>query len=184
MLSLPQQLTRGKHKGQPRQDAPPDGESLLYNFGISNRTLTGSSGPQPGFTIGTVGANGALHKHLNGFLQGSNGTSDPATGADPVNQAVVTLAQSRANTAYTEMSTAYGKAVTAYRQVAEKSSSDPTAWLQLAQAAEQARLETAEPESTAPIPASPMAAMDNLATGPLTMLVAAAAGFARQGRLR
>jgi cytochrome c-type biogenesis protein CcmH/NrfG len=67
-----------------------------------------------------------------------SGTSDPATGTDPVNQAVVTLAQSRANTAYTEMSTAYGKAVAAYRQVAEKSASDPTAWLQLAQAAEQA----------------------------------------------
>jgi tetratricopeptide (TPR) repeat protein len=67
-----------------------------------------------------------------------SGTSDPTTGTDPVEQAVATLANDRANKAYTEMNGAYTKAVAAYRQVAQDSPSDPTAWFQLAQAAEQA----------------------------------------------
>lgn len=60
--------------------APPSGESMLYNFGTNNRTITGSSGDQAGFNIGTVAANGSIHKHLNAFLQGSNGNSDPTLG--------------------------------------------------------------------------------------------------------
>jgi tetratricopeptide (TPR) repeat protein len=67
-----------------------------------------------------------------------SGTADPATGTDPVVQAVATLANSRANTAYSEMSNAYSKAVDAYRRAASASPDDALSWLQLGQAAEQA----------------------------------------------
>jgi cytochrome c-type biogenesis protein CcmH/NrfG len=79
-------------------------------------------GPQAGSEIG----------------QALSGTADPSTGADPVNQAVVSLANDRATKAYNEMNTAFGKAVGVYKQVAAASPKDPDSWLQLGVAAEQA----------------------------------------------
>jgi len=67
-----------------------------------------------------------------------SGTADPSTGTDPVQQAVATLANDRANKAFTVMSTSYSKAVDAYRRVAEASPDDALSWFQLGQAAEQA----------------------------------------------
>jgi hypothetical protein len=65
--------------------AVPNAESLQYTFGIKNALITGVSGPQPGFSIGTVAADGSIHKHLNAFLNGSDGNSDPADGHPPTN---------------------------------------------------------------------------------------------------
>jgi hypothetical protein len=60
---------------------PPGGESLRLNFGGSNTTITGSSGPQPGFPVGNVSTSGGIHRHLNAFLQDSGGGSgNPADG--------------------------------------------------------------------------------------------------------
>ena len=67
-----------------------------------------------------------------------SGTADPSTGTDPVEQSVATLANDRANKAYSEMSNAYSKAVAAYRSVATVTPNDALAWLQLGQASEQA----------------------------------------------
>lgn len=64
--------------------AVPNSESLQYTFGIKETLITGSSA-QPGFSISTVAADGSLHKHLNAFLNGPDGNSDPSDGGLPTN---------------------------------------------------------------------------------------------------
>jgi len=59
---------------------PSGGETLRFNFGFSDVTVGGTSAPQPGFAIGTVAADGTLHRHLNTFLQGPSGGGAPADG--------------------------------------------------------------------------------------------------------
>jgi hypothetical protein len=54
------------------------GESLRLNFGATDRTLTGASGAQTGFAIQSVDAGGGVHRHLNAFLNGSDGNTVPA----------------------------------------------------------------------------------------------------------
>jgi hypothetical protein len=54
------------------------GESLRLNFGANDRTIGGNSSAQSGFTIQTVDSSGAVHRHLNAFLNGSDGNTVPA----------------------------------------------------------------------------------------------------------
>lgn len=54
------------------------GESLVLNFGASTRTITGASAAQSGFNIQTIGAGGAVHRHLSAFLNGPDGNAVPA----------------------------------------------------------------------------------------------------------
>lgn len=54
------------------------GESLVLNFGASTRTITGANAAQSGFNIQTIGPGGAVHRHLNAFLNGPDGNSIPA----------------------------------------------------------------------------------------------------------
>ena len=56
---------------------PAAGETVRYTFGSSSRTLSATSGPQSGFNLGAVASNGALHKHLNAFLQDGSGNFTP-----------------------------------------------------------------------------------------------------------
>ena len=79
--------------GRVALSAPPAGESLRYTFGINERVITGGSDGaaefaagsvvQNGFIIGTVNFDGALHKHLNAFIQNAAGSSDPAAVPPP-----------------------------------------------------------------------------------------------------
>lgn len=57
--------------GEPAFSAAPAGESIAFNFGASTTTVTSASGAQPGFNLQTVGANGALHRHLNTTFDGT-----------------------------------------------------------------------------------------------------------------
>jgi hypothetical protein len=54
------------------------GESLRLNFGANDRTISGISGVQAGFSIQTVDGSGAVHRHLNAFLSGADGNTIPA----------------------------------------------------------------------------------------------------------
>jgi hypothetical protein len=58
--------------------APPT-ESMTFSFGANNRTISGGSGPQSGFSLQTVGSDGSVHRHLNAFLNGSDGNAVPAS---------------------------------------------------------------------------------------------------------
>src|SRR5258706_3424785 len=78
-------LTFWNGSGVPTFGPAPTSESLLYTFGIKSTTIAGSSGVQPGFSIGTVAADGSVHKHLNAFLNGPDGNSDPSDGGLPAN---------------------------------------------------------------------------------------------------
>lgn len=69
--------------GPVTQTAPPGGEALQYTFGISSRTVSGSSGPQAGFNLGAVQSSGAFHKHLNAFLLGPDGNATAGDGSEP-----------------------------------------------------------------------------------------------------
>src|SRR5687767_1269327 len=59
---------------------PPNNETLRFNFGADDVTVTGTSGPQNGFSIGTIAPDGSLHRHLNTLLQGPNASTDPTDG--------------------------------------------------------------------------------------------------------
>lgn len=54
------------------------GETFALNFGAQTRTVAGSSTPQAGFAIQTIGAGGTVHRHLNAFLNGPDGNTLPA----------------------------------------------------------------------------------------------------------
>jgi hypothetical protein len=73
---------------------PSGGETLRFNFGFSDVTVGGTSAPQPGFAIGTVAADGSLHRHLNTFLQGPPGGGAPADGVYFTNIRLVSSAGS------------------------------------------------------------------------------------------
>ncbi len=61
--------------------SPASGASLQLSFGPTrSTTITGAGGPQPGFVIGTVSTDGAIHKHLSAFLLGPDGNADPNDG--------------------------------------------------------------------------------------------------------
>lgn len=55
------------------------GESLVLNFGASSRSITGTDTAQAGFTIQSISAGGAVHRHLNAFLNGPDGNAIPAS---------------------------------------------------------------------------------------------------------
>lgn len=57
----------------------PASESLTFSFGANSRTVTGTSGAQSGFSLQTVNADGSVHRHLNSFLNGSDGNAVPAS---------------------------------------------------------------------------------------------------------
>jgi hypothetical protein len=55
----------------------PSGESIALSFSSSSVSIGGSLGEQPGFTIQTPGATGAVHRHLSSVI---SGTGIPANG--------------------------------------------------------------------------------------------------------
>lgn len=63
--------------------AAPSGETLRMTLGSGTVMLTSPGGPQPGFRIGGVAADGTVHSHLNTFLNGSDGNNDPSDGNPP-----------------------------------------------------------------------------------------------------
>jgi hypothetical protein len=65
--------------------APPTSETLRLNLGGQNRTAGAATGEIAGFSLATAGANGSVHVHINSFLQGSDGNSDPSDGNNPAN---------------------------------------------------------------------------------------------------
>jgi tetratricopeptide (TPR) repeat protein len=72
------------------------------------------------------------------IAQALSGTADPTTGADPINKAIQSLVNDRSTKAFTAYSNAYKKAVSVYKAIAKVTPTDPSAWFQLAQAAEAA----------------------------------------------
>ena len=62
---------------------PPSSETLRLNQGSRDSTVGSGNGLVPGFTIGVAAADGTIHDHLNSFLQGSDGNSDPTDGNNP-----------------------------------------------------------------------------------------------------
>jgi hypothetical protein len=56
----------------------PAGETLTLNFGSQNRVADDSTDFVAGFNLQTVTASGAIHRHLNAFLNGGSG--DPTAG--------------------------------------------------------------------------------------------------------
>jgi tetratricopeptide (TPR) repeat protein len=66
------------------------------------------------------------------------GSADPLTGVDPINNGITSLVNTRAGEAYTAMSDAYKKAVSVYKQIAVQNPTDPSVQFQLAQAGEAA----------------------------------------------
>jgi len=62
-------------------------------------------------------------------------SADPLTGADPINSAVQTQANTQAGTAFGEMTSAYKNAVSAYKQIAALNPNDPSIQLQLGETA-------------------------------------------------
>jgi hypothetical protein len=76
----------------------PGAESLALNLGAQTRIVDSSLGDVAGFSLGTIGGGGTIHRHLNSFLAGGPGgpadgiylfaielfTSDPSVGkSDP-----------------------------------------------------------------------------------------------------
>lgn len=76
-FNLLSSLTYWNGAGTPTFTAP--AESLIFSFGASTRTITGSSGSQSGFSLQTVAADGSAHRHLNAFLNGTDGNAVPAS---------------------------------------------------------------------------------------------------------
>lgn len=72
-------LTYWDGGGEPTFSATPAGESITIAFGANATMLTSTSGPQPGFNIKTVGANGFVHQHLNSTLNAGS-AAEPAAG--------------------------------------------------------------------------------------------------------
>jgi tetratricopeptide (TPR) repeat protein len=67
-----------------------------------------------------------------------SGSADPATGADPINQAVQNLVNEQSQKAFTDYTNAYKHAVSVYKDVTKATPSDSAAWFTLAQTAESA----------------------------------------------
>ncbi len=54
---------------------PATDSSLRLSFGASNVSITGSSTVAPGFTIGSIGSAGSIHRHLNATLLNPDGSA-------------------------------------------------------------------------------------------------------------
>ncbi len=59
--------------------APVGGEVLEYNFATPSRFVTGTSGPQTPIPLGATTSGGAIHKHLNAYLESASQTRDTTT---------------------------------------------------------------------------------------------------------
>lgn len=57
----------------------PATDNLSFSFGANTRTATGGSGAQAGFALQTINTDGSVHRHLNAFLNGSDGNAVPAS---------------------------------------------------------------------------------------------------------
>ncbi|HYE21755.1 MAG TPA: PEP-CTERM sorting domain-containing protein [Tepidisphaeraceae bacterium] len=61
----------------------PSGEELRLNFGAQNATAGAGTGGVAGYAIGTVDGFGSIHRHLNSFLNGSDGNNVAGDGVEP-----------------------------------------------------------------------------------------------------
>jgi hypothetical protein len=77
-LGLPANLSFWDGAGAVNFAPPPADESLTLNFGSQSCVADSSSGFVAGFNLQTVAASGAVHRHLNAFLNG--GASEPPLG--------------------------------------------------------------------------------------------------------
>ena len=77
-LGLPANLSYWNGAGEVAFAGVPSGETLTLNFGSQSRIADNSTSSVTGFSLQTVLASGAVHRHLNAFLNGSGG--DPAAG--------------------------------------------------------------------------------------------------------
>ena len=87
--------------GSPMFSATPSTESLEFNFGAQTRYVFSTSAAQAGFALQTVTSDGASHRHLNAFLNASDGNSDASDGVvapDGVYAVRLQLASSNAST--------------------------------------------------------------------------------------
>jgi len=82
-FGLTANLTYWDGAGDVSFGAVPSGETLRLNFGSQNVTVGNSTGDITGYSIGTVGSGGTIHRHLNSFLNGSDGNNDPTDGFVP-----------------------------------------------------------------------------------------------------
>lgn len=82
-FELPSTLTYWGGSGPVSFSSPPGGETLRFNFGSAVATAGASPSAVQGFSIATVAADGSVHRHLNSFLNGSDGNNDPADGSPP-----------------------------------------------------------------------------------------------------
>ena len=57
----------------------PSGGRIDLNFGAGTVTISGATGPQPGFGFASISSSGAPHRHLNGYLS-TDGAAAPAAG--------------------------------------------------------------------------------------------------------
>lgn len=77
-LGLPANLSYWNGTGNVQFGAAPANETLTLNFGSQSRVADSSSAFVSGFSLQTVTASGAIHRHLNAFLNGAGG--DPTAG--------------------------------------------------------------------------------------------------------
>ena len=82
-FGLPSALSYWGGSGPVSFSSPPSGETLRFNFGSADATAGASPSAVGGFSLVTVAADGSLHRHLNSFLNGSDGNNDPADGSPP-----------------------------------------------------------------------------------------------------
>jgi hypothetical protein len=77
-LGLPANLSYWDGNSGVMFETAPAGESLTLNFGSQNRVVDAGMGFVAGFSLQTVAASGAVHRHRNAFLAGTGG--DPSAG--------------------------------------------------------------------------------------------------------
>ena len=77
-LGLPANLSYWDGIGAVEFSVTPAGETLTLNFGSQNRIADDATDFVAGFNLQTVSTGGAIHRHLNAFLNGSGG--DPTAG--------------------------------------------------------------------------------------------------------
>jgi hypothetical protein len=82
-FGLPANLTFWNGTGDVSFGSVPSGETLVLNMGSQNVTFGNSTGDLTGFSISTVGSGGTIHRHLNTFLNGSDGNNQPGDGVVP-----------------------------------------------------------------------------------------------------
>ena len=82
-FGLPSALSYWSGSGPVSFSTPPSGETLRFNFGSASATAGSSAAAVEGFNIVTAAADGSVHRHINSFLNGSDGNNDPADGNPP-----------------------------------------------------------------------------------------------------